>query len=215
MTRATIWRGADALRPNLVPLSGVQPHPQNPKDHDLGAIASSLARFGQLVPILVQRSTGFIVAGNGRWEAVPMVAELETALEVGPGEPWTHIAAITVDLTDAEALAYALADNRTHDLGGYREDVLARVLGELAGLGPDALLGTGYDLDDYDNLVASLRPSVPFDVPGMTEPELRSEVIVEIRCSRAFLDGVDGDGSSRRSTLAEWGEEDGVEVSIA
>lgn len=201
-----VWRGPEELRPHLVPLSAVSPHPDNPKDHDLGAIAASLARFGQKVPILVQRSTGWIVAGNGRWESIPMAAELERALEVGPGVEWTHVAAVFDDLDDLEAKAYALADNRTHDLGGYREDVLARVLGELATA--DGLVATGYDPDDLDNLLAALRPAVPFDVPAPEDPEVRSEVVVEVRCGRAFLERI-------RPTLDEWAAEEGVEVGIA
>lgn len=215
--KGPVWRGVEDLRPHLVPLGSLSPHPANPKDHDLGAIASSLARFGQQVPILVQRSTGWIVAGNGRWESIPMVAELETALDVGPGEPWTHVAAIFTDMDDLQAKAYALADNRSHDLGGYHEDRLAALLSELAATGD--LTATGYDEDDLDNLLAALRPRVPDDVAGMTDPTLRSEVVVEIRCSRAFLESADGGNEDPSDTIREilvrWGEEEGVEVSIA
>ena len=214
MTKAPVWRGIEDLRTHLVPLAAVSPHPANPKDHDLGAIASSLARFGQQQPILVQRSTGWIVAGNGRWEAVPMVAELEAALDVGPGAPWTHIAAVFTEMDDLTAKAYALADNRTHDLGGYHEDRLAALLAELVPAG--GLLATGYDPEDLDALLASLRPNVPADVAGLEDPELRSEVVVEIHCSRAFLEfdaGYEG-ADSVRDLLARWGAEDGVEVSI-
>lgn len=201
-----VWRGPEGLRAHLVPLAAVRPHPANPKDHDLGAIAASIARFGQQQPILVQRSTGWIVAGNGRWEATPMVAELETALETGPGAEWTHIAAIFTEMDDLEAKAYALADNRTHDLGGYLDDKLAALLSELATA--DQLIATGYDLDDVDNLLASLRPFVPPDVPAPAAPELGSEVRIEIACSRTFLGLIE-------RTLADWSSADGVEVSIA
>lgn len=205
MTDPIVWRGPEALRAHLVPLSAVAPHPANPKDHDLGAIAASIARFGQQQPILVQRSTGWIVAGNGRWEATPMVGELEAALEVGPGEAWTHIAAIFTEMDDLEAKAYALADNRTHDLGGYHDDKLAALLSELAGA--DQLMATGYDADDVDNLLASLRPFVPIDVAPPAAPELGSEVRIEVACSRAFLRTIEPE-------LARWSSA-GAVVSIA
>lgn len=202
----TVWRGPDGLRPHLVPIGSISQHPDNPKEHDLGAIAASLARFGQQVPVLVQKSTGWIVAGNGRWEALPMVAELERTLEVGPGEEWTHVAAIFSDLSDLEAKAYAVADNRTHDLGGgYNDEKLAKILAELGEAG--LLVGVGYDEDDVDNLLASLRPMIPIDEPP-TDPELGAEVRVEIECSRSFLEEVS-------ATLADWQRRDGVEVSIS
>lgn len=169
----TVWRGPEALRSHLVPISSISQHPDNPKEHDLGAIAASLARFGQQVPVLVQKSTGWIVAGNGRWEALPMVAELEATLEVGPGEEWTHVAAIFSDLSDLEAKAYALADNRTHDLGGgYNDEKLARLLTELGEAG--VLVGTGFDSEDLDAILAGLSAPASFPDPETGgEPEYR------------------------------------------
>ena len=209
MTKPIVWRGPEALRAHLVPLSSIRTHPDNPKDHDLGAIAASLARFGQKVPLVVQRSTGWIVAGNGRWEAIPMVAELEKLLEVGPGEPWTHVAAIFDDLADLEAKAYALADNRTHDLGGYHEDRLAALLTELASSGDETLVATGYDEDDVENLLASLRPRVPGETPfhGRGEGRISEAVEVRVRCSRSFLAKI-------QKTLGEWQMDPDVRIEI-
>lgn len=201
-----VWRGPEALRTHLVPISAVSMHPDNPKEHDLGAIAASIARFGQQVPILVQKSTGWIVAGNGRWEALPFVGELETTLDLGPGSPWTHVAAVFSDLSDLEAKAYAIADNRTHDLGGgYNDEKLAALLTELGAAGE--LTATGYDADDLDNLLASLRPMIPTGDPMPADPDLGAEVRIEINCGRAFLDEI-------RDKLAAWQSRDGVEVSI-
>lgn len=209
MTKAAaIWRGIETLRPMLVPLEAISQHPKNPKDHDLGAIAASLARFGQQQPIVVQKSTGWIIAGNGRWEAAPMVGEMEKALGLdgeGKGVPWTHIAAVFSDLAEDEALAYALADNRTTELGGWHDEKLAEILAELAA--KDVLAGTGYDSDDVDALLAALRPAVPTDLVRR-EPTLGSEVTIEIRCGRDFLSEIE-------STLADWRNREGVEVSIA
>lgn len=202
---AIVWRGIESLRPSLVPLSAISQHPKNPKDHDLGAIAASLARFGQQAPIVVQKSTGWIIAGNGRWEAAPMVGELERALGFGRGEPWTHIAVVWSELGEEEALAYALADNRTTELGGWDDAKLAAVLTELAATGN--LVATGYDGADLDELLAGLSPRIPVDLVR-PEPELGSEVTIEVRCGRDFLEEI-------QATLAEWNRREGVEVSIA
>jgi ParB-like chromosome segregation protein Spo0J len=200
-----IWRGNEQLREMLVPLGAVSPHPRNPKDHDLGAIAASFARFGQQQPIVVQRSTGWIIAGNGRHAAAPMVGELREVLGLASDGLWTHIAAVFSDLTDEEALAFALADNRTTELGGWHDEKLADVLRELEAKG--ALLGTGYDSDDVARIIAELAPSIPSDL-GRKEPELGSEVTIEVRCGRDFLEEI-------QETLAGWQRREGVEVSIA
>ncbi len=167
---AIVWRGPDSLRPLLVPLSAVTTHPKNPKDHDLGAIAASMARFGQQAPIIVQKSTGWTIAGNGRLEAASMVGELETALGFGRGLPWTHIAAVFSELGPGEAEAYALADNRTHDLGGYDDSKLASLLVELGEAG--GLVATGYDAEDVAAILASLAGTPP---PAFVDPEAGME----------------------------------------
>lgn len=206
MTETIVWRGPDSLRPLLVPLSAVSQHPDNPRQGDAGAVAASLARFGQMKPIVVQKSTGWIVAGNHTWQGATMAGELERTLELGPGIDWSHIAVVFADLDDLEAKAYAIADNRTSDLGTYDDERLARILSELAEA--DSLVGVGFDGDDVDELLASLQVMVPPDVGGRTEPELGSEIRIEVACSRAFLDEIS-------AVLAEWQRRDGVDVSIA
>jgi ParB-like chromosome segregation protein Spo0J len=203
----TVWRGAEQLRPLLVPLSSVTQHPDNPRQGDAGTIAASLSRFGQMKPIVVQRSTGWIVAGNHTWQGATMAGELERVLDTGPGEDWTHVAAVFVDLDDLEAKAYAIADNRTSDLGTYDDDRLARILSELAEA--DSLVGVGYDRDDVDERLASLSPMIPTDLaPPNPAGSVGPEVLVEIRASRAFVDEVS-------AVLATWAGREGVEVSIS
>jgi hypothetical protein len=201
-----VWRGPDALRPLLVPLASVSQHPDNPRQGDAGAVAASLARFGQQKPIVVQKSTGWIVAGNHTWQGVALVGEMERALGFGPGIEWTHIAVVFSDLDDLEAKAYAIADNRTSDLGTYDDDRLAKILVELASA--NALVGVGYDGDDVDELLSSLSTYIPVDVPNRPEPELGAEVRIEIEGSRAFLEEIS-------PILADWQRREGVSVSIA
>ncbi len=121
-----------------VPIDSVELHPRNPRQGDVGAISESLKRFGQTKPIVVQHSTGFVVAGNHL---------LRAARALG----WTKIAANGMDLNDDEAIAYLLADNRTSDLGSYDDDLLAAILAEVAAA--DNLAATGYDGDDVDALI--------------------------------------------------------------
>ncbi len=82
--------------------------------HDDEAIARSLAENGQYKPITV-RDDGTVIVGNGTYAA---------ALSLG----WTHIAATRVEVTEEQARRIVLVDNRTHDLGGYDDALLAELL---------------------------------------------------------------------------------------
>jgi site-specific DNA-methyltransferase (adenine-specific) len=116
-----------------VPIDTVTLHPNNPRRGDVDAVAASLARFGQQKPIVVQASTRYVVAGNHLVKA---------ALALG----WSEIAANVEELDDASAVAFMLADNRTADLGGYDDALLAAILAEQEASAN--LAATGYDADD-------------------------------------------------------------------
>jgi site-specific DNA-methyltransferase (adenine-specific) len=130
---------APQLQALVVPIDSVELHPRNPRLGAVAAVAASLARFRQVKPIVVQRSTRYVIAGNH---------VLRAALSLG----WTEIAANVEDLDDAEAIALMLADNRTADLGGYDDTLLAAILAEQQA--EDNLAATGYDADDVAALLA-------------------------------------------------------------
>ena len=125
-----------------VPIDSVTPYPGNPRRGDIGAISSSIAEFGQNKPIVVQQSTGHIIAGNHLWRAAK-------ALE------WADIAVVFVEMDDTTAKRFLIADNRTQEVGDYDEDALAAILVELdrGGLLP----GTGYDSDDIEALLRRIE----------------------------------------------------------
>lgn len=57
------------LRVDVVSLSSLIEDKANPRTHDeknLEAIKASLAKFGQVEPLVIQASTGMVVGGNGR-----------------------------------------------------------------------------------------------------------------------------------------------------
>lgn len=147
-------RIAPALQALVVPIASIELHPRNPRLGDVAAIAASLRRFGQRRPVLVQASTRFVVAGNHLVRA---------ARELG----WTEVAAVVEELDDATAIAYMLADNRTSDLGGYDDALLAAILAEQAAA--DNLAATGYDPADVAALLraAGLDDRDPDAVPAL------------------------------------------------
>jgi len=93
--------------------------PANARKHsqrNLDAIAASLKRFGQQKPIVVDKAN-IVRAGNGT---------LQAAIHLG----WDSIDVVTTDLTGAEASAYAIADNRTAELGAYRLPMARNIDGD-------------------------------------------------------------------------------------
>tara|TARA_R110002167_G_scaffold43625_4_gene131610 strand:+ start:105 stop:1400 length:1296 start_codon:yes stop_codon:yes gene_type:complete len=94
--------------------------PANVRAHDsknLDAIKSSLKRFGQQKPIVVN-DKGIVIAGNGT---------LTAARSLG----WDSINIITTELDGVNATAYAIADNRTGELAEWDEEALAKQLSAL------------------------------------------------------------------------------------
>lgn len=122
-----------------VEISTLQPYDQNPRIGDISVIADSLKVNGQFKPIVVQRSSHKILAGNHTFMA---------ARKLG----WDEIAVVWVDVDDDEARRIVLADNRTSDFGGYDEDILASLLD-----GIETPEGTGYTLDDIEHLTSHLH----------------------------------------------------------
>lgn len=138
---------AHNIRPEIVklaqPIANVQPHPRNVRQGDVGAIVTSLEAHGQYRPIVVQKETGFILAGNHTFQAA-------RALN------WDKIAVTFVDCDEEQGLKILLADNRANDLASYDDNALAELLTELAeGTGLD---GTLFEPEDLQTLLNDLAP---------------------------------------------------------
>lgn len=103
------------LNPELVPTTTIHPHPQNPRRGDTGVIGKSVDAHGLYAPIRVQRSTGYIVAGNHTYKAL-----VERGAEQVP--------VIFLDLTDSQALEVMADDNHSADFGTYDDSMLLAIL---------------------------------------------------------------------------------------
>lgn len=147
-----VWEGAEALRPFLVPIDTLEPFPGNPRRGDVEAVRESLrANGGQLIPILVDGPR--IVAGHARTEA---------ALAEG----YTHIAAIPHAFEDEnQARRFLLADNGTHDRGGYDPQALLDQLKALQAVA--SLDGSGY----ADTHVSALERDLARAAGAATPPD--------------------------------------------
>lgn len=138
-------------------LSEIQMDPDNPKDHDLGALSESLARFGFVAPMGINENTGRLLWGHGR---LVELRQLRTAAEGPPPDgilldedgEWLAPVIRGIQLSPEDGKAYLITDNRLVELGGWNERQLIDNLIAIAGstLGLD---GTGYDGDDLDALI--------------------------------------------------------------
>jgi len=143
----------------------LQQHPDNANMGDLDAIEESIRVNGLYSPLLVQRSSGRIVAGN--------------ALKMGlPTVPVVYL-----DVTDEEALRIMVVDNRTTRLGRDDESQLYEVLDMLRAT-DNGFSGTGYEYADFAALAelmeAPLELEPPEEVVDPDSPSTGGGLIYEV-----------------------------------
>jgi hypothetical protein len=143
-----------------VNLNSLNPDPENPRTHDernLASIRASLEAHGQVEPLVVQRSSMMIIAGNGRAEAMR---------EIG----WESASVALIDCDDEAARRLSIALNRSGELAGWDEGILAQHLKELSMIDdtfdPVALGFTGSEMEA---LVAEFADDI--ELLGMEPPD--------------------------------------------
>ena len=108
------------LKLESVAINTLAADPDNVRMHgerNIESIKSSLERFGQQKPIVVG-SDGVVIAGNGT---------LVAAIGLG----WKNIGIVRSELKGSEAVAFAIADNRTAELAEWDDVGLAKQLAAL------------------------------------------------------------------------------------
>lgn len=143
---------APALEPLLVPFSSTEPagntvipYPGNPRRHDQDAITGSVREHGLYQGIVCQRSTGHVLVGNGRLQALT---------DLGA----ERVPVTWLDVDDVRAAAIVAVDNRTGDLSWNDTTDLLNLLAPLAS-DPEVLALAGYtgdDLIDLERMAANL-----------------------------------------------------------
>jgi DNA modification methylase len=140
-----------ARRPTVtyVSLETLVPDPGNPRKHpreQIDALARSIEAFGFNAPILVDKSNR-VIAGHGRLEAAKRLGLAEA-----PVIRLEH-------LSEPQAKAYMLADNKLTDRSTWDDRKVAVVLKELSDIALDFEIGaTGFDPPEIDLRVQSLEP---------------------------------------------------------
>jgi ParB-like chromosome segregation protein Spo0J len=127
-----------------VPITDLRIDPANARRHsdrNIDAIMSSLMRFGQQKPIVID-ANNVVRAGNG-------------TLAAAKGLGWTHIDVVRSDLIGVEATAFAIADNRTAELAEWDTEVLAAALND-----PD-IGDLGFDAKEIRKILGELQEAGP------------------------------------------------------
>lgn len=126
-------------------LSELTEDPANVRKHgkkNLATIRSSLKRFGQVEPLVVQKDSGRVIGGNGR---------LSVMREIG----WEECQVAEVAIDDTQAAALAIALNRSGELAEWDEEGLARMLQTLSDAGESD--GLGFDASDLRSMISGME----------------------------------------------------------
>lgn len=129
-------------------LSALIIYPRNPRHHPLRQIkqiARSMEVFGFVVPLLVDRNNN-IVSGHGRFLAAQSLG-------------FTEAPVIRLEhLTEAQAKAFRIADNRLTETSLWDDRLLAESLKELSELELDfSIEDTGFDVAEIDLRIEGLN----------------------------------------------------------
>jgi hypothetical protein len=143
-----------------VKIDDLKPHPKNARQGDVGAISESLRENGQYRPLVVQKGTNVILAGNHTFKAAKLLG-------------WSTIEVGYIDCDDDRALRILLADNRANDLATYDTNVLREILEELAAT-PLLFTGTLFDGDVLDEIIGDIENEIPDSFPTV-DTDLASE----------------------------------------
>ena len=133
--------------------------PSNPRQNDPAVphVAASIRRFGWQQPLVARRS-GEVIAGNTRLKAAHSLGYREVPVAWFEG-------------SDLDAVAYQIADNRTHEFAEWDDASLARILEQLRA--EDSLDGVGFDDAQIDELLAQIEADLAggeVEDPGPGEP---------------------------------------------
>lgn len=121
-------------------ISELREHPRNPRRGRTDVIEHSMRQHGAYGVVLVQKSTGYILAGRHRIKVAG-----QSGLDKYP--------IVEIDVDDEEALRILLDDNHASDVAGYFEDVRLSLLDELMER-EGGLERTTFTLDEYETIAA-------------------------------------------------------------
>jgi len=132
------------LEVTLFDVDKLIPDPDNVRLHDdrnKDALIRSIKRFGIRKPIVAHKTTNIVYAGN---------LTLEVAIELDIKQ--IPVAWIPETIPESVCKAYAIADNKTSELGGWDTKQLEKVIADLKVLPDFEPTDTGFSLDELNDM---------------------------------------------------------------
>jgi ParB-like chromosome segregation protein Spo0J len=153
----------ERLKIEYRPIESLKPNPNNPRIHSdkqLKQIANSIKEFGFNVPVLIDADSR-IIAGHGRVEAAKRLG-------------FAQVPTISLEhLTEAQARAFLIADNRLTENSVWDDRLLGKELKALSELDLSFSLEiTGFEMPEIDLLIQDLDSSSDENDPADEIPEL-------------------------------------------
>lgn len=148
----------------------ITPYYNNPRHNDdaVDAVAASIREFGFQQPIVTDKD-GIIIVGHTRLKAAKKLG-LET------------VPVVVADLTEEQANAYRLADNKTGELATWD---LAALEAELANIDMD-MEQFGFEFIDPEEIIESLDDDKYTTITNLPQYEPTGEVVfIEELCDDA------------------------------
>ncbi len=143
-----------------IPIDNIIQDPSNARHHNtknMEAIKGSIAKFGQVEPLIINSKTKVIIGGNGRHLAMK---------ELG----FEKVKVVEVDLNFTEATALGLALNRSAELAEWDFDTLGKLLHSLRQENFE-LGDIGFDTSYLDNILNLDQDVFKFDPDSDQEPD--------------------------------------------
>jgi hypothetical protein len=174
------------------PIADLKPDPVNARVHSkkqLRQLARSIETFGFNIPVVVDGNLK-VIAGHGRIDACRLLG-------------WLEVPTICLDhLTEAQARAFAIADNRLSELSSWDDVLLGEQLKLLSEVNLDfSLEVTGFEIPEIDLLIENAEPKPNADPADIVAPVATGPAISRsgdlwilgrhrIYCGSAVDDGV-------------------------
>lgn len=162
----------EAMAVEVIAVTDLHIDPGNVRRHperNMAAIKASLARFGQVKPIVID-ANNVVRAGNGT---------LEAARELG----WATIKCVRSGLCGVDLVAYSVTDNRSAELAEWDDDALAKTLRSLRDEDFD-LDAVGFTDAEVDSLFGVTGEAVDDATPPEEFPAHDESIEVEHVCPK-------------------------------
>lgn len=169
----------------------------SPRRHDLESIRDSAIRFGYVQSLVIDDTSGMLVAGLGVLSSLILMQEdgLDAPDRVTVVDGDWAVQVLHVQLAEGEAKAYALADTRTRELGTWDERKLIEQLKEIQGTTDLGLQGLGWSQSELDAMIQGLDGELPASFNELTPdapPEGENgggKAVTCPHCHQSFIPG--------------------------